>query len=112
MTAIARVGGVSVDTRHWIGGMRVASADAFDDVSPIDGAVIARVARGGAAEADLAVQGAARAFPGWAATPASERARLLHAIAERVRGSPVHRAGRRLGVPRHPPAPPLVTLRR
>jgi aminomuconate-semialdehyde/2-hydroxymuconate-6-semialdehyde dehydrogenase len=84
MSAIAHVGGVSVDTRHWIGGSRVASADVFDDVSPIDGAVIASVARGGAAEAGLAVQAAARAFPGWAATPASERARLLHAIADGV----------------------------
>src|SRR6516162_9056595 len=84
MTAIAHVGGVSVDTRHWIGGMRVGSAAAFDDVSPIDGTVIARVARGGAAEAGQAVQAAERAFPGWAATPASERARLLHAIADGV----------------------------
>jgi 5-carboxymethyl-2-hydroxymuconic-semialdehyde dehydrogenase len=84
LALIAHVGGVSVDTRHWIGGLRVASAAAFDDVSPIDGSVIARVARGGAAEAAQAVQAAARAFPGWAATPASERARLLHAIADGV----------------------------
>src|SRR5512146_608555 len=83
MTAIATVGGVSVDTRHWIGGERVASAAVFDDVSPIDGTVIARVARGGAAEAGLAVRAAAQAFPGWAGTPAAERARLLHAIADR-----------------------------
>ena len=82
MTAIAHVGGVSVDTRHWIGGERITSAAVFEDVSPIDGAVIARIARGGAAEADLAVRAAAKAFPGWAAIPASERARLLHAIAD------------------------------
>ena len=84
MTAIAHVGGVSVDTRHWIGGERITSAAIFEDVSPIDGAVIARIARGGAAEADLAVRAAAKAFPAWAATPASERARLLHAIADGV----------------------------
>jgi acyl-CoA reductase-like NAD-dependent aldehyde dehydrogenase len=84
MTAIARVGGVDVDTRHWIGGERVASAATFADISPIDGAAIAHVARGGPAEADLAVQAAARAFPEWAATPASERARLLHAIADGI----------------------------
>jgi 5-carboxymethyl-2-hydroxymuconic-semialdehyde dehydrogenase len=84
MTAIAQVGGVSVDTRHWIGGERITSAAVFEDVSPIDGAVIARIARGGEAEADLAVRAAAKAFPGWAATPASERARLLHAIADGV----------------------------
>jgi aminomuconate-semialdehyde/2-hydroxymuconate-6-semialdehyde dehydrogenase len=81
---IAHVGGVGVDTRHWIGGMRVASAATFDDVSPIDGAVIARVARGGAAEADAAVAAATAAFPGWAATPAASRSRLLHAIADGV----------------------------
>ena len=84
MTAIASVGGVDVDTRHWIGGERVASAATFEDVSPIDGAVIAHIARGGAAEASRAVQAATAAFPGWAATPAAERARLLHAIADGV----------------------------
>ncbi|MYW01450.1 hypothetical protein, partial [Streptomyces sp. SID3343] len=34
------VAGVAVDTRHWIGGERVASAAGFTDVSPIDGHVI------------------------------------------------------------------------
>ena len=43
----AEVAGVQVDTRHWIGGQRVASADTFEDVSPLDGQVIAHVSRGG-----------------------------------------------------------------
>ena len=47
MSVIAHVGGVSVDTRHWIGGRRVESAATFDDISPIDGSVIATIARGG-----------------------------------------------------------------
>ena len=38
----AVVAGVEVDTRHWIGGRRVASATTFEDVSPLDGTVIAR----------------------------------------------------------------------
>src|SRR2546426_453806 len=80
----AAVAGVSVDTRHWIAGERVASAETFADVSPIDGAVIARVARGTAREARAAVAAAREAFPGWAATPPAERARLLHAIADGV----------------------------
>lgn len=80
----ATVAGVAVDTRHWIGGTRVASEAAFPDVSPLDGTVIAHIARGGAAEARAAVQAARDAFPGWAATPAAERARLLHAIADGV----------------------------
>lgn len=78
------VAGVTVDTRHWIGGERVGSADTFTDVSPIDGAVLGEIARGGRAEADAAVAAARAAFPGWAATPPVERARLLHAVADGV----------------------------
>ncbi len=79
----ARVAGVEVDTRHWIGGRRVESATAatFTDVSPIDERPIAEVSRGGAAEVGAAVAAARAAFPGWAATPGAERAALLHAIA-------------------------------
>ncbi len=39
----AQVAGVEVDTRHWIGGHRVASDTTFEDVSPLDGTVIAHV---------------------------------------------------------------------
>ncbi|MFI5659977.1 aldehyde dehydrogenase [Streptomyces sp. NPDC051684] len=78
------VAGVTVDTRHYIGGERVASADSFTDVSPIDGSVLGEIARGTKAEADAAVAAAKAAFPGWAATPSAERARLLHALADGV----------------------------
>ena len=78
------VAGVSVDTRHWIGGRRVASASTFADYSPIDGRALGEIARGGPAEAEAAVAAARDAFPGWAATPRSERARILHAIADGV----------------------------
>jgi aminomuconate-semialdehyde/2-hydroxymuconate-6-semialdehyde dehydrogenase len=84
VAGVAVVSGVSVSTDHWIGGRRVPAADRFDDVSPIDGSVLAAVARGGSIEADAAVVAAAAAFPAWAATPPAERARLLHAIAEGV----------------------------
>ena len=80
----ASVAGVDVDTRHWIGGDRVASAETFDDVSPIDGQVIARVSRGGAAETRAAVAAAQSAFPGWAGTPPAERAAVLHRVADGV----------------------------
>jgi 5-carboxymethyl-2-hydroxymuconic-semialdehyde dehydrogenase len=80
----AVVAGVSVSTDHWIGGRRVSSAETFEDVSPIDGAVIAHVARGGAVEAAAAVKAAQQAFPAWAATSRQERARVLHAIADGV----------------------------
>jgi 5-carboxymethyl-2-hydroxymuconic-semialdehyde dehydrogenase len=80
----AVVEGVAVDTRHWVGGERLASPDTFDDVSPIDETVVARVARGGATEAAAAVAAAADAFPGWAATAPKERSAVLHAIADGV----------------------------
>ncbi|MFH8982819.1 aldehyde dehydrogenase family protein [Streptomyces varsoviensis] len=80
----ATVAGVTVDTRHWIGGERLDSAATFTDRSPIDGTPLAEIARGGAEEARAAVAAARAAFPGWAATPPPERARLLHAIADGV----------------------------
>ncbi|GAA0909133.1 aldehyde dehydrogenase [Streptomyces thermoalcalitolerans] len=83
-TRTTTVAGVAVDTRHWIGGERVASAETFTDVSPIDGAVLGEIARGTPAEAAAAVAAAKAAFPGWAATPRAERARVLHAIADGV----------------------------
>ncbi|MFE2530985.1 aldehyde dehydrogenase [Streptomyces sp. NPDC059371] len=78
------VAGVAVDTRHWIGGERVASAETFTDVSPIDGRVLGEISRGTAAEAAAAVAAAKAAFPAWAATPRAERARILHAVADGV----------------------------
>lgn len=85
MTAhLTTVAGVTVDTRHWIGGERVASPQTFTDTSPIDGAPIGEIARGGPTEAAAAVAAAKAAFPGWAATPRAERARVLHAVADGV----------------------------
>ncbi|WP_433223665.1 aldehyde dehydrogenase [Microtetraspora malaysiensis] len=81
---MATVGDVTIQEDHWIGGARVSSPATFDDVSPIDGQVIARVARGGAKEAEEAVRAATKAFPAWARTSREERARLLHAIADGV----------------------------
>src|SRR5262245_22737897 len=83
-TDIAEVAGVPVDTRHWIGGERVRSATTFADTSPIDGALLAEVARGGPAEARAAVAAARAAFPAWAATSRAERAAILHRIADGV----------------------------
>ncbi|MET9010200.1 aldehyde dehydrogenase [Streptomyces olivaceoviridis] len=81
---LTTVAGVAVDTRHWIGGERVASTGTFTDVSPIDGSTLGEIARGTAREAAAAVSAAKAAFPGWAATPRAERARILHAIADGV----------------------------
>jgi 5-carboxymethyl-2-hydroxymuconic-semialdehyde dehydrogenase len=78
------VAGTAVDTRHWIGGERVASAETFADVSPIDGTVLGEISRGREPEAAAAVAAAKAAFPTWAATSRAERARILHAIADGV----------------------------
>ena len=80
----ATVEGVEVDTRHWIGGVRVASESTFTDLSPIDEQPIAEVSAGAAEEVDAAVQAAQRAFPGWAAMPRSERAELLRSVADGI----------------------------
>src|SRR3954462_9633648 len=80
----ATVEGVEVDTRHWIGGVRVASESTFTDISPIDEQPIAEVSAGSANEVDAAVQAAHQAFPGWAAMPKSERAELLRNVADGI----------------------------
>jgi aminomuconate-semialdehyde/2-hydroxymuconate-6-semialdehyde dehydrogenase len=80
----ATVEGVEVDTRHWIGGQRIKSEMTFTDISPIDEQPIAEVAAGSAMEVDAAVEAAQQAFPGWAATPRSERAELLRKVADGI----------------------------
>jgi len=80
----ATVAGTTVHTGHWIGGERRTSDDTFVDHSPIDGSLLADIARGGAVEAEAAVVAARRAFPAWARTSRDERAALLHAIADGV----------------------------
>jgi betaine-aldehyde dehydrogenase/5-carboxymethyl-2-hydroxymuconic-semialdehyde dehydrogenase len=78
------VDGVAVATDHVIGGERVASSRRFTDLSPIDGAVLAEVARGGEPEADAAVAAAGEAFPAWAALGAAGRAPYLHRLADLI----------------------------
>jgi betaine-aldehyde dehydrogenase/5-carboxymethyl-2-hydroxymuconic-semialdehyde dehydrogenase len=81
---VATVAGHEVSTDHWIGGERVASANRFEVLTPIDGSVIAHVAAGGSEEADRAVRAAHAAAPGWAALGASARAQLLHRLADLI----------------------------
>ncbi len=79
-----RLAGLTVDTRHAIGGERVASTGTFESVSPIDGAVLAHIARGGAVEVDAAVQAARAAFPAWRDLGPRGRGELLHRLADLV----------------------------
>jgi 5-carboxymethyl-2-hydroxymuconic-semialdehyde dehydrogenase len=69
---------------HLIGGQDVASATTFDTRSPVDGSLIAPVARGGAAEVDAAARAAHNAFPAWAALPGDARKAILHRIADGI----------------------------
>ncbi|MBU2667338.1 aldehyde dehydrogenase [Actinoplanes bogorensis] len=78
------VEGVRVDTRHWIGGERVASAATFTDISPIDGAVLGEISAGGAAEVERSVTAASEAFPAWAALPVAERSAILRRVADGI----------------------------
>lgn len=84
------VAGLRIDTRHWIGGRRVARADTFANHSPIDGSPLGEVHRGGAAEVDAAVAAAVaaarEAFPEWAAIGPQAPARLPTGWVRRLQG--------------------------
>jgi aminomuconate-semialdehyde/2-hydroxymuconate-6-semialdehyde dehydrogenase len=82
----ADVAGIEVALDHYVGGARVPSSDSarFDDVSPIDERRIGRVARGGKAEAGLAVDAALEGFEKWGRTSPAERAAALHRVADGV----------------------------
>jgi len=60
------------------------SGRTLDVHEPATGAVFARCPDCGADDVGEAVDAARRAAPGWAATPAAERARLLHRLADLV----------------------------
>jgi len=70
---------------HWINGKADAGAGAtFDDFSPVDGSVLAKITRGAAADIDRAAQAAACAFPAWSKTTGAARRALLHKIADKI----------------------------
>lgn len=81
---IATVAGIEVPTDHWIGGRWVASAERFEDLSPIDGSHLADVAAGTTDEVDAAVAAARTAFPAWAGLGPEGRAPILRRFAELV----------------------------
>ena len=77
----AEVAGVRVSTDHLVGGERLAGAERFEDRSPIDGRLLAEVARAREKEVDQAVSAAHAAFPAWAALGPAGRAPYLHRLA-------------------------------
>jgi len=77
---------MSDTVQHWIGGKIVAgkSGRTADVYNPATGEVVRQVALASAAELDAAVQTAKAAFPGWAATPALRRARVMFKYKELI----------------------------
>src|SRR6202051_793577 len=71
---------------HMIDGKIVPSisGDTFETKSPIDGAVLASVARGNAEDIDRAATAAALAFKAWRDMPATMRKKLLHRVADAI----------------------------
>lgn len=71
---------------HMINGVRVngASGRHSEVFNPATGEVSGHVPLANAAEVDAAVQGAARAFTGWAATPPLRRARVMFKFKELI----------------------------
>ena len=84
----ARAAGLAINGQAFIAGRYVAAAsgETFEDVTPIDGRVIARVAATDKADVDLAVAAARRAFDSgvWAHQPPRERKRVLQRFAELI----------------------------
>jgi 5-carboxymethyl-2-hydroxymuconic-semialdehyde dehydrogenase len=75
------IAGIPVSTDHFIGGERVASAERFEDISPIDERALGEISRASAADVDRAVRAAADAFPAWAALGPVGRHAYLHRLA-------------------------------
>jgi 5-carboxymethyl-2-hydroxymuconic-semialdehyde dehydrogenase len=70
--------------RHLINGKSVSSATTLDTINPATQDVLAQVAAGGEAEVNAAVAAAKAAFPAWAATPATERAKIMRKLGDLV----------------------------
>ncbi len=84
----ARAAALAIDGRAFIDGQRVASLGgaSFDKFSPIDGRLMAAVARCEAGDVDAAVRSARAAFDSarWAGMPPAARKKLLLRFAEKI----------------------------
>src|SRR5438876_2893835 len=71
---------------HMIDGKTVPSisGQTFETKSPVDGAVLASVARGNAEDIDRAATAAATAFKSWREMSAAMRKKLLHRVADAI----------------------------
>ena len=83
MTSI-EIAGASIDTRHYINGERVASAESNKNTSPIDGSFLGDFASAGVEEVNAAVAAAKAAFPAWSKLGPKGRGELLHKLADLI----------------------------
>ena len=70
--------------QHLINGQHVSNGKTFETVNPATQEVLAEVASGGEAEVNAAVAAAKAAFPKWAATPATERAKVMRKLGDLI----------------------------
>jgi len=79
---------------HYIGGEWVApsSGEYFDNISPIDGKVFTRAARGNAQDVEKAIEAAHKAFATWGKSAAAYRSNLLLKIAQVIEDNLEHLA--------------------
>jgi len=69
---------------HLIDGRPVSGRSYFETVDPATQEALAEVARGGAVEVQAAVAAAKKAFPKWAGTAPTERARLMRRLGDLI----------------------------
>jgi 5-carboxymethyl-2-hydroxymuconic-semialdehyde dehydrogenase len=70
---------------HFVDGRPVVGeGEVFENRSPVDARLLARVTDATGAEVARAARAAQRAFPAWRAMPGAERRRLLHRIADAI----------------------------
>ncbi len=69
---------------HLINGKSVTSGTTFDTINPATQEVLAQVAAGGEQAVNAAVAAAKAAFPAWAATPATERAKIMRKLGDLI----------------------------
>jgi|TARA_R110002126_G_scaffold86592_1_gene209042 5-carboxymethyl-2-hydroxymuconic-semialdehyde dehydrogenase len=60
------------------------SGEVMETISPVDGSVLAPVAKSGADDIDRAVAAAKAAFPAWSQMPGAERRKILIKVAEEI----------------------------
>ncbi len=70
--------------QHLINGQHVSNGQTFETINPATQDVLAEVAAGGTDEVNAAVAAAKAAFPKWANTPATERAKVIRKLGDLI----------------------------